>query len=48
MIKIKAMYSTKDDKDKLLQKLKEDFRIIKVSKEYKKEGLYKRIHIDLQ
>lgn len=48
MIKIKAVYSTEDDKNKLLQTLKESFKVIKISKEYKKEGPYRRTHIDLR
>lgn len=48
MIKIKAMYSTEDDKNKLLQTLRESFKVIKVSKEYIKEGPCKRIYINLQ
>lgn len=48
MIKIKALYSTENEKDKLLIELKEGFQILKVSKEYKKEGQYRRIHINLE
>lgn len=48
MIKIKAIYSTIEEKDKLLQELQQKFLILKVSKEYKNEGSYKRIHIDLK
>lgn len=48
MIKIKALYSTEEEKNKLLNELRETFQILKVSKEYKKEGLYRRIHIDIE
>lgn len=47
MIKLKVIYSDIEEKDKLLEELTESFQILKVSKEYKKEGPYKRIHIDL-
>ncbi|HCL4448278.1 TPA: hypothetical protein N2D04_003561 [Clostridium botulinum] len=48
MIKIKAMYSREGDKEKLLQELNASFNILKVSKEYKKEGQHRRIYIDLE
>ncbi|MBN3375842.1 hypothetical protein [Clostridium botulinum] len=48
MIKIKAMYSKEGDKEKLLQELKTSFNIMKVSREYKKEGQHRRIYIDLE
>ncbi|APH21300.1 hypothetical protein [Clostridium botulinum] len=48
MIKIKAMYSKEGDKEKLLQELNTSFNILKVSKEYKKEGQHRKIYIDLE
>lgn len=48
MIKIKAIYSMEDDKERLLQELSTSFEVVKVSKVYKNEGQYKRIHIDLK
>ncbi|WP_034869431.1 hypothetical protein [Clostridium lundense] len=48
MIKIKAVYSTENEKERLLQELKTSFEVLKVSKEYKNEGQYRRIHIDLR
>lgn len=48
MIKIKAIYSKEGDKEELLQQLKTRFNIMKVSKEYKKEGQHRRIYIDLE
>lgn len=47
MIKIKALYENSEEKDKLIHELQHKFKILKVSKEYKREGKYKRIHIDL-
>lgn len=47
-IKIKAMYLKEDDREKLLQELSTSFKILKVSKEYKKEGQHRRIYIDLE
>lgn len=48
MIKIKALFETPEEKDKLIQELQHKFQVLKISKEYKKEGPYKRIHIDLE
>ncbi|EPY2274566.1 hypothetical protein ACXAUS_003466 [Clostridium sporogenes] len=48
MIRIKAMYSKEEDKEKLLREFKTSFNIMKVSKEYKKEGQHRRIYIDLE
>ncbi|WP_164967902.1 hypothetical protein [Clostridium tetani] len=47
-IKIKAMYLKEDDREKLLQGLRTSFKVLKVSKEYKKEGQHRRIYIDLE
>lgn len=35
-------------KEKLIQEPQHKFEVLKVSKEYKKEGPYRRIHIDLR
>lgn len=48
MIKIKAIYETQDEKDKLIQELKQKFYICKISKEYDKEDSRKRVYIDLR
>lgn len=48
LIKVKALYSTDDEKENLIQELQRKFNVIKISKEYKKEGPYRRIHIDLE
>lgn len=48
MIRIKAIYSKEEDKEKLLREFKTSFNIMKVSKEYKKEGQHRRIYIDLE
>lgn len=47
MIKVKILYSNNEEKKKLISTLNRTFKIKSMSKEYKKEGLYKRIHIDL-
>lgn len=41
-------YSHEADKDKLIEELNQSFHIIKISKEYKKEGLHRKIYIDLK
>lgn len=48
MIKIKASYSSEQEKEKFVEGLKNTFQVFKVSKEYRKSGSYKRIHIDLE
>lgn len=49
MIKLKVSYSNPAEKDKLLSELKNNFNIIKISKELKAGGkdLYKRVYIDI-
>lgn len=46
-IKIRVMYLKEEDKERVIQQLRTNFKILKVSKEYK-EGPRKRIYIDLQ
>ncbi|KYH30738.1 hypothetical protein CLTEP_25040 [Clostridium tepidiprofundi DSM 19306] len=48
MIKIKATFQNTEEKEKLIQQLSREFKISKISKEYKKEGLSKRIYINLK
>lgn len=48
MIKLKVTYSNEEEKEKFIMNLKSGFRIANISKEYKKEGPYKRIHMDLK
>jgi|GEM_PF-6908796 len=48
MLKLKISYTTQEEKNNLIHELQNKFNIIKVSKEYKKEGPYRRIHIDLE
>jgi hypothetical protein len=48
MLKLRINYSDENEKDKFINELQHKFKIIKVSKEYKKEGPYRRIHIDLE
>lgn len=48
MSKLKFMYETDKEKDIFIKILKEQYRFVKVSKEYRKEGPYKRIYIDLK
>lgn len=48
MIKIKALFESLEEKERLIQELQNKFEVLKVSKEYKKEGPYRRIHIDLR
>lgn len=48
MLRLKVSYSTQVEKDKLIQELQHSYNILSVSKEYKKEGPYRRIHIDLE
>jgi hypothetical protein len=48
MIKIKAIYSSEEEKNKFLHELQNEFLVIKVSKEYKNNGPYKRVHIEIQ
>lgn len=47
MIKIKVSYSDELEKEKIITALNTLFRIKNISKEYKKGGPYKRIHLDL-
>ncbi|WP_443659294.1 hypothetical protein [Clostridium algidicarnis] len=48
MIKLKVSYNTDEEKESLIQALQQEFKILKISKEYKKEGPHKRIHVDLK
>lgn len=47
MIRIKALFANEEEKEKLISTLRTSYGIKKVSKEYKKEGPYIRIHLDL-
>ncbi|UZW13832.1 hypothetical protein OSC52_18680 [Clostridium pasteurianum] len=47
MIKIKVSYSDELEKKKILSALSDIFIIKNISKEYKKEGSYRRIHMNL-
>ncbi|AGK95184.1 hypothetical protein [Clostridium pasteurianum] len=47
MIRIKASYSNEAEKKKIIAAFNGIFKIKSISKEYKKEGPYKRIHLDL-
>jgi len=48
MINIKVLFEGLEEKGKLIKELQHKFEVLKVSKEYKKEGPYRRIHIDLR
>ncbi|MBU3203733.1 hypothetical protein [Clostridium algidicarnis] len=48
MIKLKILYNTDEEKESLIQALQQEFKILKISKEYKKEGPHRRIYADLK
>lgn len=47
MIKLKISYSNDNEKEKLMKELKDKFGILKVSKEYRSSGQYKRIYVSI-
>lgn len=47
MIRIRIVYSSEEEKEKLINAFKSIFKIRNISKEYKKEGPYKKIYLDL-
>lgn len=47
MIKIRVLYSSEAEKKKLINAFDGIFKIKNISKEYKKEGPYKKIYLDL-
>lgn len=48
MIKVKVSYSSEAEKEKMIAAFENTFKIKNISKEYNKEGQYRRIHIELQ
>lgn len=47
MSKLKFMYSKNEERDKLIKMLQAEYKIVKISKEYK-EGPHRRIYVDLK
>lgn len=47
MVKIKATYSSEAEKKKIIAAFEGIFKIKGISKEYRTQGPYKRIHMDL-
>ncbi len=47
MVKVRIIYSSDEEKRKLINIFRDYYKILNVSKEYKKEGTYKRMHLDL-
>lgn len=47
MMKIQIRYESESDKEKLIQGLSKEFKIIKVSKPYK-TGRYSRVYLDIK
>lgn len=47
MIKLKILYSNDSEKEKLMKELKDKFGILKVSKEYRNSGQYKRMYVSI-
>jgi len=48
MLRIKVLYETIEEKENFIKQITEAFEVVKVSKEYEKDGLHRRIHIDLK
>lgn len=46
-LRLKVTYVDESDKEKLIEGLQHNFNVTKVSRDYKKEGLCKRIYINL-
>lgn len=49
MIKIRLTYSNEEEKDLAIEKIKENFEVINISKEYKGRGnsQYSNVYIDV-
>lgn len=47
MSKLKFMYCEDEEKNKLIRMLQTEYKIVKISKEYK-EGPHRRIYVDLK
>ena len=48
MVKLSINYENTQERDRLIEELKQKFKILKISKEYKNEGPYKRVYINLK
>lgn len=50
MLKIRITYADKSELDKAIEKLKKEFRVLSISKEYKGRGrsLYSNVYLDVE
>ncbi|WP_157797108.1 MULTISPECIES: hypothetical protein [Clostridium] len=48
MIKLKVLYLNNQEEEQFIRVLKDKFNILKISKEYRNQGTYKRVHVEIE